>query len=68
MFFPGFFQLVNQLAPGGRMIIPVVAVESYQRFQDLMQIDKKSDGKITRKKLMHVSYVPLTDPNSQLHC
>lgn len=59
-------QLIKQLAPGGRMIIPVVAMEGFQKFQDLLQVDKHQDGSITQTKLMHVSYVPLTDPTSQL--
>ncbi|KAH0567361.1 protein-L-isoaspartate(D-aspartate) O-methyltransferase-like [Cotesia glomerata] len=59
-------QLIEQLAPGGRMIIPVVAMEGFQKFQDLLQVDKHQDGSITQTKLMHVSYVPLTDPTSQL--
>ncbi|XP_008547950.1 protein-L-isoaspartate O-methyltransferase [Microplitis demolitor] len=59
-------QLIEQLAPGGRLIVPVVAVEGFQKFQDLLQVDKNHDGLITQTKLMHVSYVPLTDPTSQL--
>lgn len=59
-------QLINQLAPGGRLICPVVAIEGFQRFQDLLQVDKNTDGTITKKKLMQVSYVPLTDPTTQL--
>ncbi|KAL0112233.1 hypothetical protein PUN28_011946 [Cardiocondyla obscurior] len=58
--------LIDQLAPGGRLICPVVAIEGFQRFQDLLQVDKNADGTITRKKLMQVSYVPLTDPSTQL--
>ncbi|XP_034934678.1 protein-L-isoaspartate(D-aspartate) O-methyltransferase-like [Chelonus insularis] len=56
-------ELINQLKPGGRMIVPV---EGFQRFQNLVQVDKLSDGTVTKQKLMHVSYVPLTDPASQL--
>ncbi|KAI4496211.1 hypothetical protein M0804_000021 [Polistes exclamans] len=59
-------KLVDQLAPGGRLICPVVAIEGFQRFQDLLQVDKKADGSVTKQKLMQVSYVPLTDPNTQL--
>ncbi|KAI4500605.1 hypothetical protein M0802_004197 [Mischocyttarus mexicanus] len=59
-------QLVDQLAPGGRLICPVIAIENFQRFQDLLQVDKKPDGSVTKQKLMQVSYVPLTDPNTQL--
>ncbi|XP_031845383.1 protein-L-isoaspartate(D-aspartate) O-methyltransferase isoform X2 [Nomia melanderi] len=60
-------QLVDQLAVGGRLICPVVTIEGFQRLQDFLQVDKNADGTITKKKLMHVSYVPLTDPATQLH-
>lgn len=59
-------ELVKQLAPGGRLICPVFAIEGIQRFQDLLQVDKSADGTVTKKKLMQVTYVPLTDPNTQL--
>ncbi|XP_017893634.1 protein-L-isoaspartate(D-aspartate) O-methyltransferase-like [Ceratina calcarata] len=59
-------QLIDQLAPGGRLICPVVAMEEYKGLQELLQVDKNSDGTVVKKKLMHVSYVPLTDPASQL--
>ncbi|XP_018045146.1 PREDICTED: protein-L-isoaspartate(D-aspartate) O-methyltransferase-like isoform X2 [Atta colombica] len=58
--------LIDQLAPGGRLICPVVAIKGFQRLQDLLQVDKSTDGAITKKKLMQVSYVPLTDPTTQL--
>ncbi|CAK9794696.1 Protein-L-isoaspartate(D-aspartate) O-methyltransferase [Anthophora quadrimaculata] len=59
-------QLIDQLAPGGRLICPVVTCESFQRLQNLLQVDKNSDGAVVKKKLMQVSYVPLTDPATQL--
>jgi protein-L-isoaspartate(D-aspartate) O-methyltransferase len=46
--------LVDQLKPGGRMIIPIGARE-----QKLYQIDKRDDGSIVKKPLMDVIYVPL---------
>ncbi|XP_058801528.1 protein-L-isoaspartate(D-aspartate) O-methyltransferase-like [Phymastichus coffea] len=60
-------ELVEQLAPGGRLICPVVAIEGFNRLQNLLQIDKDADGSIKRKKLMDVSYVLLTDANTQLN-
>lgn len=59
-------QLVKQLAPGGRMICPVVAIEGFQKFQNFLQIDKRMDGTVENKKLMSVHYVPLTDVQTQL--
>ncbi|XP_076765759.1 protein-L-isoaspartate(D-aspartate) O-methyltransferase [Xylocopa sonorina] len=59
-------QLIDQLTPGGRLICPVVTIEGFQRLQDLLQVDKNVDGTIVKKKLMQVSYVPLTDPATQL--
>ncbi|VDN06121.1 unnamed protein product [Thelazia callipaeda] len=56
-------QLIEQLAKGGRMVIPVGLQHSTQRF---MQIDKDENGVVTQKDLMGVVYVPLTDEQSQL--
>lgn len=50
--------LVNQLAPGGRMIIPEGPEGGSQ---SLNQIDKSLDGEVTRTMLMGVNYVPLDD-------
>ncbi|CAI5503392.1 unnamed protein product [Closterium sp. Naga37s-1] len=53
--------LVDQLKPGGRMVIPV------GRFmQDLEVIDKDADGTVTRTTAMGVRYVPLTAKEKQL--
>lgn len=49
--------LEEQLAPGGRMVIPVGPP---LRVQSLMLIEKLPDGSITRRNLLPVRFVPLT--------
>lgn len=53
--------LIDQLKPGGRMVIPVGNI-----FQDLKVVDKKLDGSITIKTETSVRYVPLTSREAQL--
>ena len=64
--------LVAQLAPGGRMIIPVGpeasrSVMTMETDQVLLCVDKKEDGRVETQKLMGVIYVPLTDKDHQLN-
>ncbi|CAL5014086.1 unnamed protein product [Urochloa decumbens] len=54
--------LIEQLKPGGRMVIPVGTV-----FQDLKVVDKKLDGTVSIKDETSVRYVPLTSKEAQLH-
>lgn len=51
-------KLLEQLKNGGRMICPVGPAGETQQ---LVQYDKNSNGEITKKTLMAVVYVPLTE-------
>ncbi|KAJ4790599.1 Protein-L-isoaspartate O-methyltransferase [Rhynchospora pubera] len=53
--------LLDQLKPGGRMVIPVGDL-----FQDLQVVDKKLDGSIISRNETGVRYVPLTSRSAQL--
>jgi len=48
--------LVEQLNPGGRMVIPIGAQGKTQTF---IQVDKDTSGRITERRLVDVVYVPL---------
>jgi len=54
--------LVDQLKPGGRIIMPI---GPYEGGQQLEQLDKLSTGIVLRKPLLAVRYVPLTDQHKQ---
>ena len=49
--------LIDQLRPGGRMVIPVGG-----RFfvQQLLLVQKTQDGKVTTRQVLPVRFVPLT--------
>ena len=49
--------LVEQLKPGGRMVIPVGSTHGVQ---DLLLIMKADDGSIETNHVMSVRFVPLT--------
>ncbi|KNA07602.1 hypothetical protein SOVF_170280 [Spinacia oleracea] len=53
--------LIEQLKPGGRLVIPVGTF-----FQDLQVIDKKQDGSLSVRTETSVRYVPLTSREEQL--
>ncbi|KAK8915968.1 Protein-L-isoaspartate O-methyltransferase [Platanthera zijinensis] len=53
--------LIEQLKPGGRMVIPVGTL-----FQDLRVVDKMPDGSVRMRSETSVRYVPLTSKDSQL--
>jgi protein-L-isoaspartate(D-aspartate) O-methyltransferase len=47
--------LIEQLAPGGRLVIPV----GDRRSQKMLLITKEESGKISKKEFDHFSFVPL---------
>lgn len=49
--------LIEQLKPGARLVIPVGTPYSSQ---DLLLIEKEANGKIRRKSVLPVAFVPLT--------
>lgn len=49
--------LIRQLAPGGRMVIPVGGPLA---IQSLMLVEKAADGTVRSRSLMDVAFVPLT--------
>jgi len=53
--------LIEQLAPGGRMILPLGRTFD---IQNLMLITKDADGKISKEKLMPVRFVPMVHDKS----
>jgi protein-L-isoaspartate O-methyltransferase len=55
--------LVNQLAKGGRMIIPIGPPDD---FQQLIQVDKLPDGEIKVLALTSVRFVPMLSVEEQL--
>ncbi len=49
--------LIEQLAPGGRLVIPV---GRQGRVQELTVLEKSGDGRVTRHEVLPVRFVPLT--------
>jgi protein-L-isoaspartate(D-aspartate) O-methyltransferase len=49
--------LLEQLAPGGRMVIPIGA-EAFG--QDLVRIEKRADGSVEQRRVLPVRFVPMT--------
>ncbi|XP_071711920.1 protein-L-isoaspartate O-methyltransferase 2-like [Rutidosis leptorrhynchoides] len=53
--------LIDQLKPGGRLVIPVGKIS-----QELKVVDKNEDGNVTVRTETSVRYVPLTSREAQL--
>jgi protein-L-isoaspartate(D-aspartate) O-methyltransferase len=51
--------LLDQLKPGGRLVIPVGA---QWQVQDLLVIEKRADGSTATRRTIPVRFVPLTRP------
>jgi len=49
--------LVEQLKPGGRLVIPVGEPGGVQQ---LMVVEKRGDGSVSSRSILMVSFVPLT--------
>jgi protein-L-isoaspartate(D-aspartate) O-methyltransferase len=47
--------LIDQLAPGGKLVIPVG-----RRFQNLLLVEKDLDGNVTDQNVAPVAFVPMT--------
>ena len=47
--------LVEQLAPGGRLVIPVGELS-----QELMVVEKRADGSLIERRIVPVAFVPFT--------
>ena len=55
--------LVEQLAPGGKMVIPVGPDGGSQ---EILAVSKAADGRVSQSSLMGVRYIPLTTAKKQL--
>ncbi len=58
--------LIEQLAPGGRMVVPVQRVGGFDPFdaavQDLTLVTKDEAGSIEEESILPVAFVPLIEP------
>ena len=50
--------LIDQLRPGGRLVVPVGGQSANQ---SLLLIEKQADGTVTQRSVLAVRFVPLTD-------
>ena len=58
-----FLKLIEQLKPGGRLLIPVGPITGNQWLE---QYDKLEDGTIKNERIMAVIFLPLTDKDDQI--
>ena len=56
--------LIEQLKPGGRMIIPLGAPYSYQ---ELVLVTKDVDGHVEKRHILGVAFVPLVNQRAASH-
>jgi protein-L-isoaspartate(D-aspartate) O-methyltransferase len=54
--------LIDQLRPGGRLVVPVGGQGAGQ---SLLLIEKQPDGTVTRRAVLAVRFVPLTDKSGR---
>ena len=54
--------LIEQLKPGGRLVVPVGGQAAGQA---LLLIEKKPDGTVARRNILAVRFVPLTDKSGK---
>ena len=54
--------LIDQLKPGGRLVVPV---GGQMAGQSLLLIEKQADGRVTRRNILAVRFVPLTDKSGR---
>jgi len=54
--------LVQQLKPGGKMVIPV---GTQQAGQELLLIEKAADGSVLKRVVLPVRFVPLTGKGAE---
>jgi len=54
--------LIEQLKPGGRLVVPIGTLSGGQ---SLLVVEKQPDGTVTRRTVLAVRFVPLTDQSGR---
>jgi protein-L-isoaspartate(D-aspartate) O-methyltransferase len=54
--------LIEQLKPGGRLVVPVGGQAAGQ---SLLVVEKRPDGSVTRRTVLAVRFVPMTGPSGK---